>query len=258
MANPALIVPGDPDSSQFVKLLLGQGSGSFPQMPVGTKTYAQLLSDGMATLSLDDIRAWISGLGSQARGSEPNPQLARVARVKPLQLQRALYQQLGLAHADFFSEAQEYGVVMAESRGDDAYPFQPSEALPAPRQGEPAGRAQGLGAGNPYAQVRSDLSLAPSFVLTLTQVSQRWCRMALARSGNLALFPAGSSTGTDEANVKATIGRWFTHFHGVKGSQGQIDELYATVWVPLAKESTEGAWVGLCSSFIRHPSWIFY
>lgn len=257
VANPELIVPGDPDASQFVKLLEARGTGSFPQMPIGLKTYADLLADGTATISLDAIKDWVRGLGTQGRGSEPDPDIARVNRLKPEQVQRALYQQLGLEHADFFIDAREYGIVMAESRGDDLYPFQPNDAVPAPRQQATADRFQGLGGGNTYAQRRSDLSISPSFALTLTQISQRWCRLGLAKAGNQALFPAGTTKATDAANVKATISRWFTHFHGVKADTAQVDELYGKVWQPLSTDS-EAAWVGLCSAFIRHPNWIFY
>jgi len=257
VANPKLVVPGDPDASEFVRLLEGKGKGAFTQMPIGTKTYAALAADGTASLSVDDVKAWVRGLTAQARSASPDFSAPRVSRIKPEQLQRALYQQLGLSHADFFTSANEYGIPMAESRGDDAYPLQPNDALPAPRQQPPRDRFQALGGGSAYGQSRSDFTTAPSFVLTLTQVSQRWCRSSLTKVGNLALFPAGATRATDAANVKATIRRWFTHFHGTRATDQEVDDLSTAVWVPLASDA-EAGWVGLCSSFIRHPDWIFY
>lgn len=258
VANPALITPGDPEASEFVRLLDGRGRGAFRQMPIGTKSYADLVREGAATTSIDEVKAWVQGLTTQPRNSQPDPEVARVSRIKPEQVQHVLYQQLGLVEADFFSPAGEYGIIMAEPvGGDDRYPFQPNDAIPAPRQQPSRDRFQALGGGSSFAQRRADLTVGPSFVLTLTQLSQRWCRFSLAKMGNVALFPAGTTRATDEANVKATLRRWFVHFHGRKPTDAAVDELYSTVWQPLSSDS-EAAWVGVCSAFIRHPDWIFY
>jgi hypothetical protein len=257
VANPALITPGDPDASEFVRLLEGAGRGAFKQMPIGTKRYADLVAEGTASLPIDDVKAWVRGLTVQARNAQPDFSAPRVSRLKPEQVQRALYQQLGLAHGDFFTTAGEYGIVMAEQRTDELYPFQPNDALPAPRQQGPRDRFQALGGGSSYGQRRSDLSVSPGFVLTLTQVSQRWCRLGLNKQNNVALFPTGATRTTDAANVKATIRRWFLHFHGRRATDAAVEQLYTAVWQPLSTDP-EAAWVGLCSSFIRHPDWIFY
>lgn len=257
VANPALIVPGDPEASEFVRLLDGRGRGAFRQMPIGTKSYADLVRDGTATTSIDEVKAWVRGLTATPRNSQPDPAVARVSRIKPEQVQRVLYQQLGLVEGDFFIPAGEYGIIMAEPRSDDLYPFQPNDAVPAPRQQPSRDRFQALGGGSSFGQRKSDLTVGPSFVLTLTQLSQRWCRLSLSKPGNVALFPAGTTRTTDQANVKATIRRWFVHFHGRKPTDAAVDELYAMVWQPLSSDA-EAAWVGVCSSFIRHPDWIFY
>lgn len=257
VANPALITPGDPEASEFVRLLDGRGRGAFRQMPIGTKSYADLVTEGSATLAIDEVKAWVRGLSATPRNAQPDPAVARVSRIKPEQVQRVLYQQLGLAEADFFIPAGEYGIIMAEPRTDDLYPFQPNDAIPAPRQQPSRDRFQALGGGSSFGQRRSDVSVGPSFVLTLTQLSQRWCRLGLGKMGNVALFPQGTTRTTDETNVKATIRRWFVHFHGRTPTTAAVDELYSMVWQPLSTDS-EAAWVGLCSSFIRHPDWIFY
>ncbi len=257
VANPALITPGDPEASEFVRLLDGRGRGAFRQMPIGTKSYADLVSDGAATMPIDEVKAWVRGLSATPRNSQPDPAVARVSRIKPEQVQRVLYRQLGLAEADFFIPAGEFGIIMAEPRSDDLYPFQPNDAIPAPRQQPSRDRFQALGGGSAFGQRKPDFTVGPSFVLTLTQLSQRWCRLSLAKMGNVALFPQGTTRATDEANVKATIRRWFVHFHGRKPTDAAVDELYSMVWQPLSSD-TEAGWVGLCSSFIRHPDWIFY
>jgi hypothetical protein len=259
VANPAWVTPGDPDHSELIRLLEGNGTGPFKQMPIGTTTYAQLVAAGTATIPLSDVRAWVTGLTAQARDARPDSTAPTVARLRTVQLQRALYQQLGLTHDDFFGVAQDFGITRAESRGDDLYPLQPPDGLPEARQTEPVDRAVGLGAGSNLSQRRDDPNVSPTFVLTLTQVSQRWCRLALAKPGNVALFPSGTLPTPTEANARATIRRWFLHFHGTIATDAQVDELYQQVWTPLTVGGpADAGWVGLCSAFLRHPSWIFY
>lgn len=261
VADARLVKPGDPDASELVKLLEGNGTGAFKQMPIGTKTYADLVTAGTVTLSIDEVKAWIRGLASAARDARPDPNAARVTRMRAEHVQRALYQQLGLQYSDFFTNGSNFGIVLASPITDDNYPMQPVDALPKPLSSETADRFMGLGGGSVLIQQRKDLTVSPTFALTLTQVSQRWCRMAYRKPGNVALFPGGTTTATDAANVKATARRWFRHFHGTKPSDAEVDALYDRVWAPLhagSAANTEAAWVGLCSAFIRHPDWIFY
>jgi hypothetical protein len=259
VSNPQLVTAGKPDDSELVRLLEGRGSTAFKQMPLSGKTYAQLVADGTATLSVADVRAWIQGLGAQQRDVRPDPDAPRIARLSATQAQRALYQQLGLTHDDFFITAYEFGIPMAESRGDDFYPLQPPDAVPAPRQPATAERFYGLGGGSVHTQTTPDRTPSPNFALTLTQVSQRWCRLALAKTGNTALFPAGTARTANPADVKATLRRWSLHFLGERFTDAQVDALYTDVFVPLSTPTdTEPAYVGVCSYFIRHPHWIFY
>lgn len=259
VSDVRLVKPGSPDESELVRLLEGQGTGAFKQMPIGQKSYAQLVAEGAATLPVSDVRAWIQGLAAQQRDSRPDPEAPRISRMTGAQMQRALYQQLGLRHEDFFSSANEFGIPMAESRGDDFYPLQPPDALPMPRQTPPAERYHGLGGGSVVNQVTQDRTTSPTFALTLTQVSQRWCRRALAMTDNPALFPAGTKRTADPADVKATLRRWSLHFLGERFTDAQVDALYQGVFVPLSTPTdTEPAYVGVCSYFIRHPHWIFY
>ncbi|MBZ4416481.1 hypothetical protein [Myxococcus sp. RHSTA-1-4] len=259
VSDVRMVKPGSPDDSELVRLLEGRGTGAFKQMPIGQKSYAQLVADGTATLSVAEVRAWIQGLATQQRDSRPDPDAPRITRLSATQMQRALYQQLGLSHEDFFTAANEYGIPMAESRGDDFYPLQPPDALPTPRQNATAERYHALGGGSVLNQVSQDRSAAPSFVLTLTQVSQRWCRRALAKTGNQALFSTGTPRTANPEDVKATLRRWSLHFLGERFTDAQVEALYQDVFVPLATPTdTEPAYVGVCSYFIRHPHWIFY
>ncbi|HEY1086609.1 MAG TPA: hypothetical protein VGE37_02905, partial [Archangium sp.] len=58
VSDARLIKPGSPDESEFVKLLVGTGTGAFTRMPIGTKTYADLVADGAATLTVDEVKDW--------------------------------------------------------------------------------------------------------------------------------------------------------------------------------------------------------
>jgi hypothetical protein len=253
-----MVTPGDPDGSEFIKLLEGRSAGAFPRMPIGTSSYADLVAAGAATLSVEEIKQWIRELAAQGRDARPDATAPRITRVKAEQVQRALYQQLGLGYDDFFINASDFGIPLAEPRTDETYPLQPIDAYLAPRQQQPRDRYHGLGGGSVITQHRPDLSPSPTFVLTLTQVSQRWCRLGFKKANNEALFPAGTTQAPSEANVKATIARWFLHFHGTHAQPADIEAMYSTVWAPLSATSAEAGWVGLCSAFIRHPDWIFY
>ncbi|MFT3711277.1 MAG: hypothetical protein QM817_26905 [Archangium sp.] len=258
VSDMRLIKPGDPDNSELVKLLQGTGTGAFTRMPIGTKSYADLVADGRATFTIDQVKQWITGLATQARDARPDSAQPRITRVRAEQVQRALYQQLGLAYADFFINASDFGIPLAETRGDDNYPFQPADEYLAPRNSESRDRFHGLGGGSVTTQQKTDLSVSPTFVLTLTQVSQRWCRLAFNKTTNEALFPNGATKATDDANVKATITRWFLHFHGRVATQAEVDAMFTDVWTPLAPGGAEAGFTGLCSAFVRHPDWIFY
>ena len=148
---------------------------------------------------------------------------------------------------------------MAESRGDTNYPLHGQDSLPAPRQSQTSGRFEALGGGSVMGQVRADTSITPTYVLTLEQVSQAWCRRALAKPGNTALFPSGTTPASDAASAKATIQRWSVHFHAQPMSAADADALHADLFAPLlAETNATNAYVGLCSFFIRHPLWSFY
>jgi hypothetical protein len=255
--DPRLVTPGQPDGSELIRLLEGRGTGAFKKMPPDQVSYAQLV--GMGAPAVTELRGWVQSLTAQGRDGRPDQNAPRVTRVSAQQAQRALYQQLGLSHGDFFTEAKDYGWPLAQLRSDDMYPLQPPDALPTPRNGDARDRFYGLGGGSVLQQSAPDPTTSPTFVQTLTQVSQAWCRIALAKAGNTALFPAGSGpVGTDTA-VKATIARWSLHFLAEKADAARVDEIYRTVYAPIAdKSDAVTGYAGLCSYFIRHPGWIFY
>lgn len=257
------VVPGKPDESELVRLLEGHGTRAFKQMPIAGPTYAELAKDGTATMGMAEIRTWVEGVKAREVDTLPSIEAPRVTRISALDLERALYQQLGLSDDDFFIPASNYDVPhKSTGQQDEKYPLSSPDAIPPPFESLPIERFASLGGGSAMFQVKADASLTPSFVGSLTQISQRWCALALDKPNNTALLPAGtdiSQGSADAAGLKALLKYWFLHFHAVLADDAQISEVLDTVFVPLESETdARAAYVGTCSHFIRDPHWIFY
>jgi hypothetical protein len=260
--EPKEVVPGKPDESQLILLLEGHGTRAFAQMPPSGPTFAEIAAMGKSKLSMTQIRDWVSKLRAHAPDRLPSIEARRIARIGAADVQRALYQQLGLTDDDFFLPASEYSIPHKTSQDDNNYPLTSADSLPAPYEGLPVERFASLGGGAPMVQMKADNTVSPSFVGTMTQVSQRWCGKALAKTPNAALVPASANLAvgsTDPAQVKAVLRFWFLHFLAVDASPAEVDRVYEGVFLPLeAGKDVRTGYVGACSYFIRHPDWIFY
>lgn len=259
--NPNMIVPGDPDASEFVRLLKGEGTGAFTQMPIGVQTYEDMVQAGTAQLGVDEIEAWVRALqqGDMSSSSAPDTKATRVRRLRANEIERALYTSLGLDETDFFNEELSHanGVDTLIRRSDKLYPLRSPDALPASYYGEPSDRYLSLGGFSVIHQTVDDTSYAPAALLTLNQVSQAWCRLAIKKQGNTTLFGAQASVPSSESDVKSIISRWSLHFLGERFDEDQIEELYQNLYVTVVmEEDQEAALTGVCSYFIRHPKWI--
>ncbi len=260
--EPKEVVPGKPDESQLILVLEGNGTRAFKQMPPSGPTFADLAVKGGSALSMAQIREWVTNLQARAQDKLPSIDARRVTRIGAADVQRALYQQLGLSDADFFVPAESYGIPHKTSPDDSKYPMASADSLPAPYENLQVDRFASLGGGSAMNQARTDATISPTFVGSLTQVSQRWCAMALAKPPNTALLPAGTSTttgSTEPDKVKSVLRFWFLHFHAVEATPSDVDQVYTGVFLPLeaGKDPLTG-YVGACSYFIRHPDWTFY
>lgn len=261
--NPAEVVPGKPDESEFVRLLTGQGTRAFKQMPIAGPTYADLASQGKTKKTVEEIKTWIKNLVQRDKDPLPSLEARRITRLSAEDVQRGLYQQLGLSDADFFVPASNYDIPhKSTGQLDDKYPISSPDTAPAPFEQLPVERYSSLGGGSAGYQLKADSTISPSFLGTLSQVSQRWCAMALDKAGNTALLPAGASIQTgssDPAAVKAVLRAWYLHFHAVQATDADVDALFQNVFVPLEQgKDSRTAYIGTCSYFIRHPDWILY
>jgi hypothetical protein len=257
--DPRLVAPGDPDHSELVRLLEGRGTGAYTQMPAVGLSYIARVAAGQATLTMEQIRAWVLALKPAERDPTPDPDAPRIARIGAVQIKRALYQQLGLSDDDFFQSGDNFGISMATANDDQTYPLKGADELPAPFQRAPADRHLAIGGGAIADQARPQPAIFPSFLHTLTQVAQRWCRLALAKPSNSALLPDGATLSADPGAARALLTRWHRHFLAERPTAEEVDAVYTEVFAPLAASAgIEPAYVGTCSFFIRHPRWIFY
>lgn len=258
VGDERMIKPGDPDGSEFIRLLEGTGTGAFKQMPIGLKSYAQMAQEDPSLMPMAELRAWVQSLDAQVKDVRPLRDAPRIRRLSAEQMRRALYQQLGLSDEDFYKSASNYQVELVAASSDNIYPVRSPETLPAPYSGYSDDRFFALGGGSAIDQLPSDESVSPTAVLTLTQVSQAWCRLALKKADNETLLGAGGQLSADAAQAKAMLSRWGLLFWGQRLASQKVDALYDEVFVPLSQEGVEPAYVGACSYFIRHPRWMYY
>lgn len=261
--NPKDVVPSKPDESELIRLLVGQGTRAFKQMPIAGPSYGDLAAQGKTKMTVAAIRNWVKNLVQRDKDPLPTLDARRITRLTAEDVQRALYQQLGLSDDDFYKPASNYDIPhKSTGQLDDKYPMSSPDSAPAPYDTLPVERFASLGGGSAAHQLKQDGTVSPSFLGTLSQVSQRWCALALDKPGNTALLPMGASVQTgsaDAAAVKAVLRAWYLHFHAAQATDADVDTLFQTVFVPLeqAKDS-RNAYIGTCSYFIRHPDWIFY
>ncbi len=246
--NAALVTPGDPENSPLVALLEGRRTGStFTQMPLSGSPFAELAGRGETDITMQEIRDWIIHLEATSANTRPDSTAPGVQRISALHVELGLSELLGLTDEDFFQEAPDYGVIAFASRSEDRFPVR-GDRPPVPRG---YFRANAAFAG-------SDVST--SFVQGIVPLSQAWCGLALAKSGNPLFRVASINTGVSEREVlHEEIANWHLLFLAEGGSDEEIDHIIDGLFAPLEMESgTTRAWVGTCSFFIRHPKFIFY
>ncbi len=262
--NEKYVVPGHPEQSYLVRLLQGAGEGTYKQMPLSGDSFVKSEAAGNTAVTLAQIQTWITELTPRPKVTTPDPGAVTVQRQSAEQLRKTLYAQLGLNQDDFFHPVANvsYGTPAMDSRGEDNYPVHGADDLPASFAGEPMARHAGLGGSQSLEGRKQDLAASSPFAQALVAVSQRWCKISVAKAGNKLLFPhvdpaAKSATAMDD--IKKNLGYLHLHFLGEPAEPAEIDDVLQAVFLPLEAESdSPTAWAGVCSYFIRHPKWIFY
>ncbi len=263
LANSALVTPGNPDQSELIRLLRGTGT-RYPRMPLGTKTYQQLVEAKEASISIAEVEGVIAKFAPCGGGSSAvSPTARRLRRLSLSQLIASLHQQLGLEPKDFVDPESgskvEAGADLilylpdGNQRFVDGYPY--NFALE---------RALSLGGRHALDSVSFKTEVTPAFVQQLNQVAPNWCRKAMSKP-NCPLFRFAAKTdGSDQtAKVKQNLKFMYLSMLSVEATDAQVDRLYDSVFVPIAastetQEQTLAAWVGVCAALVRHPLWISF
>jgi hypothetical protein len=253
--NEKIVVPGHPEQSYLIELLQGTAKGTYTQMPLSGDSFVALEAEGKTGVTLAQIESWISQLTPGAKDTTPDPDIVTIKRLSAAQVRKTLYAQLGLTDKDFFdsTSATTNGIPVLLSLGEDNYPVHGPNELPGLFYPEPATRFTALDGTRP----------TPPFAQALVNISQRWCKMAVAKSdSDKLLFPyvdknAKSATAADD--IKKNLAYWNLHFLGEPADAADIDDVFQNLFMTLETESdTPTAWAGVCSYFIRHPKWIAF
>jgi len=258
--NARLIKPGKPEESELVMLLEGKRSNSSQsQMPISGDSFAKLDAAGKTKIHVTEIREWITNLEAPGVATQANPSITAAHRVDATFIELGLRDLLGLVENDFYSDAYSHGVYTLYELSADYYDLRSPDR--APGQWSTAGRFTSLGGSSAVVSAHGDPSVSTNFVQTLVPLSQAWCRMAVRKSGNTALFNvATAKTGSaDKAKARAQVADWHSLFLAEKPTEADLDDVMTGVFEPLEKKAgLDVAWIGTCSYFIRHPLFIFY
>jgi hypothetical protein len=251
------VVAGDPEGSELVKLLEGTSSLGGGKMPTTGEPFAK----SAGTQRMENIRAWIKNLRAASKPVAANPNLNTLRRLSAEKIRSSLYAQLGLTWDDFFTPLMTYDVVsLGLDKNEGNYAIGSADDPLRPGSDLQVRRFTALGGADRFGALRQDSSpSSPNFVNMLTNVSQAWCRLALAKQDNTQLFSSGIPAKSDKVETSKVIARWFTHFHATKPQAERVSDVYDFVFQPLETETdTTTAYVGVCSYMIRHPQWTFY
>lgn len=263
--NPSYVKPGDPDNSLFIQLLEGRGSGTYKSMPTNT-SYAQAITDGRATLSIDQLKQWIRELPPVATGAvAPSAEAFTVRRLTAEEMVSSLLDQLGLTVEDFIDTSR-------PTWRDEPYTFRggrlgvwPVDLAPGisgqyvsdARSGE---RFLALGGPNTLLLRGRDVTLAPSAMQTLVQVSQAWCGIAIDKPGNKAVLKTvtlADRSATKSIEIKDNIRALHLRMLGVPALDADVDAVFG-LYVKYEAANPRAGWISVCASFVRHPQWLTF
>ncbi len=262
------VVRGKPEESELVLLLKGEGQGTFTQMPTNGASFAARESSGSTQITVAQIEDWIRKLPPQ---SAPNLDYLKAATVRRLtadEILNSLNEPLGLTDRDFFEEQPALASTdpLTLKEGDVALPARSPDALN--HRGDDAfvsaqvyPRYLGLGGASWLIGKPPDASLSPTFLETMTQLSQARCRKAVSKGRNAAFFkfakPSDTSATAKEA-IKKNIGYLHLRLLGEQATAEAVDDLYDNLFVPYEATDVSTAWIAVCAGLVRHPLWVSY
>lgn len=260
--NPRLVVPGDPDASELVKLLEGHGTGAFTQMPTAGPLFSEI-PEADRDISIEEIRAWITGLQLGAEDVNPYRDAPTTRRVGAAEFRNSLMAQLGLTYEDDFLQSISSNFQSPTAVLKGPVPLRAPDDAPGLHYGAQAAstRQRWAALGGAYWLQRKPTTyeISPSFLQTVTQVSQAWCQLAVNKPDNTAIFNRVSPTdGSDTAEgaIKANIAYLHLRMLGLPATDEDVLQIYNEVFLAHEEAGPKTAWVAVCSYFVRHPLWL--
>ena len=245
--NTGLVVPGDPDDSPLIAMLVGNAPPPLDQMPPGAVSFAELSDMGETDITLEEVEDWIADLEPcDIPGGDLSPRYAR--RVGAEHIERMLQAQLDLTE-DETEHVSRFPI-------DDPVFGYMTRAFNS--SGDAWARWAALGGPDYLRGTARNDGWSPLFLQTIGPTAQAWCDQSID-FGRDALFPVAGPDATDEASVRANIDALYLDLLGVQATQDDVDAMYEDVYLHYAQtESHPLAMKAVCSAFIRHPLWLTY
>ena len=158
-----------------------------------------------------------------------------------------LYAQLGLTQDDFFAFIRRHArdaLGGLQGRGQLPCLLRRRAAVYSDENPE-VERHAALGGAQSLEGRKRDLASSPPFRGGARRCSQRWCKMAIAKPGNTALFPAvdpKATSAASAADIKKNIAFFSLHFLSEPATVDDVDDIFDNVFVPLeaAADSADG------------------
>lgn len=257
------IVPGEPQNSPLMRLLDGTGPKPMPPLPAGP--FTRLEQQGQTQISFAELEAWIRSL--QPVTMPPSLDAPRLRRKSAEQIIRALKDQLGLVDADLYRPYMVTNPLPGTNpaiyaMSNEHYAARSPHSVPATASDDATIEALyiALGGADPLQGVASNELITSSFALTITHLSQAWCRTAVTKPSNTAFFMRATPTetsATGTANIKANIRDLSFKMLGEPPTQAEVDDLFA-VFQAYEARGLPTAWTGVCSALVRDPLWLLY
>jgi mono/diheme cytochrome c family protein len=249
--NRYYVVPGKPDESELLRLLSGSGTRTYRQMPANGASFAALERGGQTRITTAELRQWVQQL--EPRAEAPAISAADAPSVRRLtaeQIVDSLTDQLGLTAAELATPGREspYGVRSPDALGPP-----------------PSARARQLfdmlGGPDWLNGKARTTAFSPVFLQALVPLSQAWCRLAVTKPGNVALFKEAKLTDRSASAapaIRKNIEYLYLRMIGEPPLPETADELFQNVFVVFEPKGTETAWTAVCSALVRDPLWLSY
>lgn len=261
--EPKWVTPGQPDASELLRLLSGQGTGTYKQMPIQGEHFAARAARGDTAITMAQLREWITQLPPKPTGPISAARDATLVRKKDGRaILKNLERQLGLNDEDFFDGVVPDPRTGTWRRADPARYAAKDPADPVGSDRTSIGTFAALGGANYLANKRENADLSATFAQVLVPMSQAWCRRAIEKPGNTAIlkFASTSDTSADSAGA-ARIKKNIAYLYlNMLGESADADELADLVALYDGYRAQDGviAWTAVCAALIRDPLWVTY